>query len=205
MLNTSNSQSLFLNHVLHVPFITKNLLSISKLLADNPVTVEFLGDLCVIKARNTGKILLEGVAKGGLYRVSSHAAAHSVFLSLVGQNKIQSLFACSPVFNSAQLSTVSSCELNKKSCLSVVTKGSIDVNLLHRRLGHPASYTLKTILKACNNSTAFNKVDSLKFCSACQYGKNHMLHFNSVETKTSAPLQLIYADLWGPSHVCSTQ
>ena len=32
-----------------------------------------------------------------------------------------------------------------------------------------------------------------------------MLHFDSVETKTLAPLQLIYADLWGPSHVCSTQ
>ena len=160
VLNTSTSQSLFLSHVLHVPFITKNLLSISKLLADNPVIVEFLGDLCFIKARNTGKILLEGVAKDGLYRVSSHAVAHSIFLSSVGQNKIQSLFACSLVFNSDQLSTASSYELNKKSCLSVVAKGSIDVNLLHRRLGHPASYTLKTILKACNNSTAFNKFDS---------------------------------------------
>lgn len=32
-----------------------------------------------------------------------------------------------------------------------------------------------------------------------------MLHFDSVEAKTSAPLQVIYADLWGPSHVCSTQ
>ena len=84
-------------------------------------------------------------------------------------------------------------------------KGLTDVNLLHIRLGHPAPYTLKIILKACNNFTALNKVESLKFCSACQYGKNHMLHFDSVETKTSAPLELIYADLWGPSHVCSTQ
>ncbi|KAK9184805.1 hypothetical protein WN943_025156 [Citrus x changshan-huyou] len=206
VLNTSNSQSLFLNHVLHVPFITKNLLSISKLLADNPVTVEFLGDFCFIKARNTGKILLEGVAKGGLYRVSSHAAAHSVFLSSVGQNKIQSLFACFPSFTSNKFSAVSSSDkLNKNSCLSVVANGLTDVNLLHRRLRHPAPYTLKTILKACNNFTALDKAESLKFFSACQYGKNHMLHFDSVETKTSAPLQLIYADLWGPSHVCSTQ
>ncbi|KAH9647735.1 retrovirus-related pol polyprotein from transposon RE1 [Citrus sinensis] len=118
VLNTSNSQSLFLNHVLHVPFITKNLLSISKLLDDNPVTVEFLGDFCFIKARNTGKILLEGVAKGGLYKVSSHAAAHSVFLSSVGQNKIQSLFAWSPIFTSEKPSAVSSYKLNKKLCFS---------------------------------------------------------------------------------------
>ena len=32
-----------------------------------------------------------------------------------------------------------------------------------------------------------------------------MLHFNSVQTKTTEPLQLLYADLWGPSHVTSTQ
>lgn len=32
-----------------------------------------------------------------------------------------------------------------------------------------------------------------------------MLHFNSIETKTTAPLQLIYANLWGPSHISSTK
>lgn len=32
-----------------------------------------------------------------------------------------------------------------------------------------------------------------------------MLHFNSVEIKTTALLQLIYANLWGPSHIFSTK
>lgn len=32
-----------------------------------------------------------------------------------------------------------------------------------------------------------------------------MLHFNSVATKTTEPLQLVYADLWGPSHISSIQ
>lgn len=32
-----------------------------------------------------------------------------------------------------------------------------------------------------------------------------MLHFNSVEIKTIALLQLIYANLWGPSHISSTK
>ena len=32
-----------------------------------------------------------------------------------------------------------------------------------------------------------------------------MLHFNYVQTTSTAPLQLLYADLWGPSHVVSSQ
>ena len=53
LLDTSTSEPLLLNHVLHVPYITKIFLNISKLLADNPITVEFLGNLCFVKVRNT--------------------------------------------------------------------------------------------------------------------------------------------------------
>ena len=184
LLDTSTSKPLLLNHVRHVPYITKNLLNISKLLADNPITIEFLSNLCFVKVKNTRIILLEGVPKRGLYRVSPHAAAQSVFLSSVGPNKLQSFFAWCSVFNSDKSTIVNLYELNKKSCLSVVTKNSIYVNLRNRILGHPASYTLKI----CNNSAAYNKIESLKFCIACQFSKNHKLHFDSVETKTSAPL-----------------
>lgn len=40
---------LSLNHVLHVPKITKNLMSISKLTADNKVYVEFHSTFCLVK------------------------------------------------------------------------------------------------------------------------------------------------------------
>lgn len=43
------------------------------------------------------------------------------------------------------------------------------------------------------------------FCNACQQGKTHRLHFNSVATNTTEPLQLVYADLWDPSPINSTQ
>ncbi|KAH9651466.1 Integrase catalytic domain-containing protein [Citrus sinensis] len=111
-LATNTFESLFLNHVLHVPKITKNLLSVSKLLANNNVTLEFVGTSCFIKARSTGIILLEGVAKRGLYKIQS------------------------PSFSS-----------------------------------HPQSVT---------QSVAVNSV-------------------------ILTPLQLLYADLWGPSHVVSSQ
>lgn len=40
-------------------------------------------------------------------------------------------------------------------------------------------------------------------CKACQIGKAHKLHFPVTETKTTSILELIYTDLWGPSHVPS--
>lgn len=46
-------EPLLLNHVLHVPRITKNLLSVSQLLIANNVIVEFIANFCFIKARIT--------------------------------------------------------------------------------------------------------------------------------------------------------
>lgn len=100
---------------------------------------------------------------------------------------------------------VNTFEVGHKFVYSVVAMQSINVNVFYMRLEYPTPYILKTILKACNGSTGFNKIDSLSFYTACQYGKNHMLHFNSIETKTTTPLQLIYADLCGPSHISSTK
>ena len=86
-------------------------------------------------------------------------------------------------------------EPSLQSVFSAVALQSVSMDVFHRRLGHPTPYVLKTIFKACNDSAVFNKIEKLSVCNACQYGKNHMLHFNSVKTKTTLPLQLIYADL----------
>lgn len=48
-----------LNQILHVPSITKNLLSISKLTSENNVIVEFYSDLCVVKGKVTRAILFQ--------------------------------------------------------------------------------------------------------------------------------------------------
>ena len=78
------------------------------------------------------------------------------------------------------------------------------INLLHKRLGHLAFHTLKTVLKDCTDFT-LNKTKNLNFCNACQFGKSHLLHFDSVPTQTTESPQLLYVDLWGLSHVTSTQ
>lgn len=52
-------KSLYLDNVLAAPLITKNLLSISSLLANNEVTIEFDDNLCYVKDKKLGKILLK--------------------------------------------------------------------------------------------------------------------------------------------------
>ena len=105
-------------------------------------------------------------------------------------------------------SSVNSSPLPFKSCnpaAFTMSVSSVDVDLLHKRLGHPASHTLQTVIKTCNLFAGINKTPKVTLCDACQFGKNHLKHFDSVITKTTTPLQLLYADLWGPSHITSTQ
>ena len=63
ILNTHATTSIYLNNILHVPTITKNILSVSKLLADNDVVVKFHKTSCFFKDKNSGIILLKGIAR----------------------------------------------------------------------------------------------------------------------------------------------
>ena len=49
---------LYLNNILHVPSITKNLLSISQFTHDNNVIIEFYSNCCLVKDKNSKAILI---------------------------------------------------------------------------------------------------------------------------------------------------
>lgn len=66
-----NVKDLILQGLLHVPLICKHLISISRLTMDNFVIVEFYDSFCAIKDKATGKVLLEGTIKDGLYRINT--------------------------------------------------------------------------------------------------------------------------------------
>ena len=50
-----------LHKLLHVPSISKNLLSVSQFAKDNFVFFEFHLHLCLVKSQETNKVLLQGV------------------------------------------------------------------------------------------------------------------------------------------------
>ena len=58
-----------MNHVLHVPKITKNLLSVSQFTKDNNIIAEFYSNCCLIKEKITRRVLLQGKLSDGLYRM----------------------------------------------------------------------------------------------------------------------------------------
>lgn len=143
LLTTIKYEPLCFKYVLYVLNITKNLLSISQLLSDNNVIVEFFKSLCCVKARNIGVILFKGVAKGSLYQVQTFCHQSQDQTTLLSQSfasKIESLFASFPTFLSVNASVLNhSSQFNKlsyKPFVLTVTIGTTDVNLLHQRLGH---------------------------------------------------------------------
>jgi hypothetical protein len=69
--------SLALKNILHVPDISKNLLSVHRVVSDNDVFIEFF---CV-KDKATKKIILQGRSRGGLYPVPFHRASSSTRLA----------------------------------------------------------------------------------------------------------------------------
>ncbi|KAL4339315.1 hypothetical protein GQ457_08G013570 [Hibiscus cannabinus] len=67
----SNSRSLVLSNLLHVPSVKKNMLSVSKFTKDNNVSIEFFPDSCVVKDLQTRHVMLQGGEISGLYKLSS--------------------------------------------------------------------------------------------------------------------------------------
>lgn len=53
IIQTSTSAYVYVHNVLHVTSITKNLISVSKLLADNNVFIEFHHNIYFVKAKST--------------------------------------------------------------------------------------------------------------------------------------------------------
>ena len=66
-----SSQSFYINKSLHMPAITKNLLSVSQFAKDNQIFFEFHLDYYCVKCQDSKEIILQGIADNGLYKFSS--------------------------------------------------------------------------------------------------------------------------------------
>ncbi|KAG8476579.1 hypothetical protein CXB51_033494 [Gossypium anomalum] len=93
-------------------------------------------------------------------------------------------------------STVLTAELDSTSSMIPATEL---FELWYRRLGHPSSTVVNSVLKACNISVPSNKIS--RICTACQQGKSHKLPFSPSTTVYTCPFELVVSDLWGPAAI----
>lgn len=185
MHNNLTRSTMNLNHILCVPQITKNLLSINKLTKDNPVFIEFYLDRCIVKDLTLKKELLQGRTNDGLYRIEVHQP-HTTPSATTNQSI------------SNHSSTSSSPGLYFQSLLAKSVSNS-KVDLWHRRLGHLNYNVLKYMLSKENVSFKYN----LTFDDACHVGKFKNTTYNSSSKSLTQPLELIHSDVWGPSPILS--
>jgi hypothetical protein len=70
----TQSRSLHLNNVLHVPKAAKNLVSVHRLTKDNSAFIEFHPDFFLIKDQDTRRTILRGPCHRGLYPLSTDSS-----------------------------------------------------------------------------------------------------------------------------------
>lgn len=179
---------LTLKDLLHVPNISKNLLSVSKFAQDNNVIFEFHPYHCFVKYQDSKQVLLEGtVGADGLYQfkpfkflTNSGAASNSDSSSMSSSSQFS-------VFNNP---------VNCNNTVSVMQNGNV-FQMWHLRLGHAHTSAVKNILNLCNIPFS-NKTATLP-CTFCCMGKSHRLHSPLSNTVYTKPFEVIHCDLWGPA------
>lgn len=151
----------------------KNLLLVSQFATDNGVFFEFHPTYCVIKDSVTQEILLTGHICNGLYYFSlSNVSVPSTFHLSTAQVRLRTRTENSEIFL-----------------------------LWHKRIGHPSSSVVKTVLNKCHIN--LNKVSIDSVCTACKKGKFHKLPFPVSSTEYANPFSLVVSDLWGLAPIAS--
>ncbi|KAG8500820.1 hypothetical protein CXB51_002944 [Gossypium anomalum] len=84
-----------------------------------------------------------------------------------------------------------------------IASTSVPLSVWHSRLGHPCKDTLTKALLHCNIPFGANK-EPLN-CVACHLGKEYKLPFSKSLFEYSTPLQLVVADVLGPTPVPSNE
>ncbi|KAF7824348.1 Retrovirus-related Pol polyprotein from transposon TNT 1-94 [Senna tora] len=131
--------SLVLNNLLHVPSITKNLVSVSKFAKDNSVFFEFHSDACYVKSQATKATLLKGsIRPDGLYYFTDFKLLHQ---SSQPDCSIQSSSSASPIVLTSTIGPSLSNSVTS-NCTAVTP-----YTLWHYRLGHCNSATVMAVLK----------------------------------------------------------
>jgi histone deacetylase 1/2 len=99
-------------------------------------------------------------------------------------------------FMSSESSTTSTPQAFWSPCI-FATAG-----LWYRRLGHPTPHIFNLLVSG--NKIISTSRRSLTQCQACPLGKSSRLSLRPTGHKTSALLELIFSDVWGPAPMFSS-
>jgi len=77
----------------------------------------------------------------------------------------------------------------------------VSLDQWHLWLGHPASPIVSHVIQSNKLPVVSSKLSTI--CSSCQQGKSHLLYFSISPSISSAPLQLLFLDIWGPAPLTS--
>ena len=143
------SDSITLHHVLYVPYLSCNLLSVSQLNDNLRTFVTFNSHMCHIQDQ-TKALIGTGARRDGLYYFS------------------------------------------KPEVVSAIAVSS-DLELWHRRLGHPSEKVVKLLPHVDRNKGSLDKA-----CEVCFRAKHHRDTFPLSDNKCSRVFEKIHCDLWGP-------
>ncbi|GAU11134.1 hypothetical protein TSUD_197580 [Trifolium subterraneum] len=159
-----------LSQLLHVPNITKNLLSVSKFAQDNNVVFEFHPYKCYVKSQGSGEILLEGnVGHDDLYQFKPF----KFLTNTDAKSNINSNYA-------SVLNKSPACSINSLSTFNkiVVCNSALSIDKLdsefhrwHLRLDHAHNEVVQSVLQLCKIPHS-NKA-TIHFCPSCCIGKSH--------------------------------
>ncbi|KAG6469652.1 hypothetical protein ZIOFF_070582 [Zingiber officinale] len=90
--------------------------------------------------------------------------------------------------------------LKMNSSLNVALKSEVidEAQLWHLRYGH-LNHRGLTLLRERNMAIGLPKIQPTATCEGCVYGKQHRLSFPNTSWRAKAPLELVHADICGPT------
>ena len=170
----------FLQQVLYVPEFKFNLLSVTKLLADQKLCIHIYPTKCVFQALTTNQVVATAHEHNGLYLLRPFNRSTSVKDCNSQQSHKDEKTVISECFTAAN-----------ETC------NQLPLEVLHAILGHTSMSEMKHI-------TDFKVVLSNSFsCEVCILAKAHRLPFGRSTISTKKPFELLHLDLWGPYRVAS--
>lgn len=162
-----------LHDVLFVPDFKLTLISCSKL-DKSGYHVSFGGAKCrVLKGT---KALLQGTRRGGLYELDVQPEEFPSTARITTHTKPKEARAH-----------------------AADSKGeTVDINLMHRRLGHLNFRSLKRMVAQKQLGNVTHLSGQQQFCEACVLGKMKKLPFPSGRSRATRPLEIVHSDVGGP-------